>query len=128
MPAVADLSPAPGYRAIVHSLAPVLIVRATPMARSRFRILGTSTGIPERRRERAAGLGHTQWSECIAARYERFVRTTIARGLDLRRAMQCRGRRSKSVSSAAARTQMFTSSITTANAIAKYRYPFGISK
>ncbi len=76
-------SPAPGYRAIVHSLAPVLIVSgdtdgAMPLSYAQHVAPGFPNGVEIVLR----GLGHTEWSECIAARYEQFVRTAIARGLD----------------------------------------------
>jgi pimeloyl-ACP methyl ester carboxylesterase len=76
-------SPKPGYRAVVHSLAPVLIVSgdtdgAMPLSYAQHVAPGFPNGVEIVLR----GLGHTEWSECIAARYEQFVRTGIARGLD----------------------------------------------
>jgi pimeloyl-ACP methyl ester carboxylesterase len=76
-------SPAPGYRAVVHSEIPVLLVSGdTDGAMPLWYAHHVAPGFPNGVEIVLHGLGHTEWSECIARRYEQFVRTGVARGLD----------------------------------------------
>jgi pimeloyl-ACP methyl ester carboxylesterase len=76
-------SPEPGYRTVVHSLVPVLLVSGdSDGAEPLWYLQHVAPGFPNGVEIVLHGLGHTEWTPCVAARYEQFVRSALARGLD----------------------------------------------
>ncbi|MGH9323624.1 MAG: alpha/beta fold hydrolase [Vicinamibacteria bacterium] len=72
-----------GYRAPVQSAVPTLFVSGDIDAASPLWFTEhVARGFTNRTEIVLAGRGHTEWSDCLVAVYERFVRSGHARGLD----------------------------------------------
>jgi pimeloyl-ACP methyl ester carboxylesterase len=73
-----------GYRSLVTSSLPTLFVSGDLDAASPLWFTGhVARGFPNRAELVLGGRGHTEWSACVAAVYEQFVRDGTVRGVDV---------------------------------------------